>query len=226
MKKLLLVLVFVIGMAGIANAILYTFFVNIVSDDSNAPLIGLVNISKGNHRTFHLGLVSVNSGDFSGFQVGLANIVGGDYSGFQMSLANIVGGNFSGFQMGLANFVGSDFRGFQFGLLNSAPGKLSGFQFGLVNYRGDAENGLQLGLVNIARVGGYMALEYSFSEFYPVTIAFKSGVEKFYTSLFFAYVPEGGSAKRKIASGIGFGSILPISGSLFFNPEINYLGTV
>jgi hypothetical protein len=50
--------------------------------------------------------------------------------------------------------------------------------------------------------------------------AYKIGLPKLYTSFMVAYVPDG------VAAGIGFGSILPIGGKFFFNPEINSLTTV
>jgi hypothetical protein len=70
------------------------------------------------------------------------------------------------------------------------------------------------------RHGGYYALEYSFSEYYPFTLGFKIGVEKFYTNILVGFSPFQDTFKRKFVSGLGFGSILPITPVFFFNPEL------
>jgi hypothetical protein len=128
-------------------------------------------------------------------------------------------------QWGLGNFTGGDFEGVQLGLVNFTGKKLSGAQIGLVNFADDISGSLQFGLINMARSGGYRAFEYSFSEFFPIAIALKTGIEKLYTSLFvIAYsgrLPIG----KNLAAGAGLGSILPVCESLFFNPEINLLNT-
>jgi uncharacterized protein YjbI with pentapeptide repeats len=271
MKKFFLIVTLIIGISGMAfaDAVIYTFFVNIAPGDSDIPLIGLINIASGNHNTLHLGLVSVNAGDFSGAQASLVSVAGGSFSGAQLGLAAIAGGNFRGAQMGLANaviggfnglqwgfgnftggdfeglqlglanftvkkfsgaqiglgnFTGGDFDGLQLGLVNVTPKKISGAQIGLVNFADSIDGSLQFGLINMARNGGYRAFEYSFSDFFPIAIALKTGVERLYTSLFIAYsgqLPVG----KNLAAGIGLGAILPVSAALFLNPELNLLNT-
>jgi hypothetical protein len=76
------------------------------------------------------------------------------------------------------------------------------------------------------RHGGYYALEYSFSEYYPFTLGFKIGVEKFYTNILAGFSPFQDTFKRKFAGGLGFGSILPITSVFFFNPELISLNVI
>jgi len=211
-----------------------------------------VNIANGNHNVVQLGLVNCNTEDFMGLQAGLANITGGNVFGAQPGLLNISGGdvngwqggllnmalNVNGYQTGLANIsvdangwqagllnVASSFQGTQTGLVNIAK-TLAGFQLGLVNYAGDVEDGIPIGLVSIVGNGGYHAVEYGFSEFYPVTLGFKIGVEKFYTTFFVAYRSSDKFDSKDFATGLGCGSIIPINGSFFFHPEINGLNTL
>jgi hypothetical protein len=93
-------------------------------------------------------------------------------------------------------------------------------QFGFINYADSIDGGIPIGFLSIVRNGGYYALEYSFSEYYPVTFGFKIGLEKFYTTIFAAFSPIQEKTARKFAYGLGFGSILPITGSFFFSPEL------
>jgi hypothetical protein len=69
----------------------------------------------------------------------------------------------------------------------------------------------------------YTAVEYSCSEFFPITIGLKIGIEKIYGHLFMAFDPAGdGPAAKDTALGGGVGSKLSLSesGKFFFNPEL------
>jgi hypothetical protein len=100
---------------------------------------------------------------------------------------------------------------------------LNGMQIGFVNYVDSIDNGIPIGFISIVRQGGYRAVEYSFSEYYPVTVGLKLGVERFYTTISAAYKPSGEFAPEDFALGFGIGSIFPIGSLFFLNPEINYL---
>jgi hypothetical protein len=226
MKKLIFALTLIVSMAGFGfsqEANLYTFFVNFVSEDFDLPLVGLLNIARGDHDKVQLGLVNWNTKDFLGVQASLMNTTGGNLSGTQLGLTNLSIGEATGLQGGLLNAAKS-VNGVQLGLVNTTL-KLKGFQFGLINYADSSEDGIPIGLLSIVRKGGYHAVEYSFSEFHPVTISLKLGVEKFYKNLQVAYDPSGKINADDFATGMGFGSILNINQSLFFNPELNYLNT-
>jgi len=217
---------------------LYTFFVNNVSETFRFPLIGFINIARGNHSKAQVGFFNSNTGNFNGIQVSFINITGGSFNGVQAGFINNTAGDTKGLQWGFVNTAGNvkgaqagfvntakSVNGVQAGFVNTTAGKVKGLQFGFVNYADSIEDGVPIGFISIVRKGGYRAIEYSFSEFYPVTLGFKTGVEKFYTSLFVSYYPSKEHNRENmgeyLAAGIGIGSILPITGSFFFNPELN-----
>ena len=234
----------------------YSFFVNFVNEDFKFPLIGFVNIAKGDHNGLQLGFVNTNTGNYSGLQAGFVNTVGGSLSGVQMSFLNTAVADVRGLQLGFVNtatgnlngaqigFVNTTVKeanraqigfvntvtkgmdGLQLGFVNIVTKKLKGVQIGFVNYTDSIEKGIPIGFLSFIKHGGYKALEYSFSEFHPITIGLKTGVEKFYTTIFLAYNPSRNFAWSDFATGLGIGSIIPIKNSFFFNPELNFLTSV
>jgi hypothetical protein len=216
----------------------YSVFYNHVNEDFTFPLIGFVNTAKGDHKWLQLGFVNTNTGNFTGSQIGFVNTTAGSFSGaqigfintaakevndIQLGFINTTADSLNGAQIGFVNTAVKEADGLQFGFINTAVKKLKGAQIGFVNYTDTIEKGIPIGFLSIVRHGGYMALEYGFSEFYPVTVGFKIGVEKFYTSFFAAYSPAQEVAANSFALGAGLGSIIPVSGSFFFNPEVNTL---
>jgi hypothetical protein len=205
------------------NSHLYTFFFNIVYEPFYPPLFGFINIGIGDHKNFQAGFVNWNTGNFSGFQAGFINTVHKNFSGFQAGYINTVAGNFSGFQAGFVNTSIKDMKGPQFGFVNVATQNIKGAQFGFFNYA-DSIDGLPVGFISVVRKGGYMAIEYSFSEFHIYNSAFKIGIEKFYTSILFSYDHKDEFSWDNFATGFGFGTIIPVIGKfLYINPEINSL---
>lgn len=213
MKKFFLSLILITGMSVMGfsqETNLYSFFLNIVSEEFRFPLIGFVNIANGNHNSPQFGFVNVNTNDFTGLQ---------------MSFVNTVGGNFTGAQLGFINTALKEGKGLQLGFINTSVQKLKGMQIGFVNYADSIEDGIPIGFISIVRDGGYKAIEYSFTEFYPINLGLKLGVEKFYTTIIAAYNPSGEVALEHFAFGLGIGSIIPINNSFFFNPELNALSS-
>jgi hypothetical protein len=223
------------------DSTLYTVFVNIASEDFRFPLIGFVNIAIGNFNTLELGFVNWNTRNFNGVQAGFINTAGGNVSGVQAGFVNTIAGNLNGVQSGFINTVAGKAtgiqaafintavkggQGLQFGFVNTSLQTHKGVQLGFINYADRIENGIPIGFISILRHGGYYALEYSFAEYYPLTLGFKIGVEKFYTSIFAAFSPFQDTIERKFASGLGFGSIIPITPAFFFNPELNFLSQI
>jgi len=234
----------------------YTFFVNFVNEDFKFPLIGFVNTAKGEHKGLQLGFVNTNTGNYSGLQAGFVNTIGGNLKGVQLGFVNTVAkethstqisfvntavqgirGLQLGFvntaikeahgaQIGFVNTTTQGIRGLQLGFVNVATGKLKGVQLGFVNYTDSIEKGIPIGFLSIVRRGGYYALEYSFSEFHPVTIGFKIGVEKFYTTIFLGYNPSRKFGWDSFSGGLGIGSCIPIKKSFFFNPELIHLSSL
>ncbi|MDR1096238.1 MAG: hypothetical protein LBL31_07595 [Spirochaetaceae bacterium] len=149
---------------------LYTFFTNVIvterfrSSGFGFPLIGLVNIAKGNYSDAHLGLVNWNTGNFTGLQLGFVNTVGGsvtgmragfintargDENGLQIGFVNAAGGNENGLQTGFVNAIGGGANGIHIGFVNAIGGSGNGIHIGFVNAVGGSENGIQAGFVNI-----------------------------------------------------------------------------
>jgi hypothetical protein len=228
----------------------------VVNNNFKFPLIGFVNVAKGDHRGLQLGFVNWNAYNFTGLQIGYVNTISNDLNGVQVGFINttiqqVQGSQVgfvntalqtaSGLQVGFVNITMKEFRGTQIGYVNTSMNESQGAQIGFVNIANRKENGLQIGFVNDAdtigkgipigflsfvKRGGYKAVEYSFSEFFPVTIGFKTGVEKFYTSLYIAIKPSAGAAENTYASGFGFGSIITLNKSFFFNPELYVMNTI
>jgi len=237
--------------------IIYTFFLNSVPNSFPFPLIGIVNIANGNHNIAQIGFYNWNKNNFIGYQAGFINLIGKDLYGvqtgfinkssddaigWQAGFINMVGlringvqtgfvnnssGNMLGWQAGFINKSGENTVGSQIGFINITSKKMTGVQLGFLNYADSLENGIPIGFISIVRNGGYQAIEYSFSELYPINVALKLGVNKFYTSIIASYNPFIGFDINYFAIGIGFGSIFQIGNRrIFFNPEINELWRV
>ena len=234
---------------------IYSVFVNYVNEDFKFPLIGFVNMAKGDHKGLQLGFLNTNTGNFSGLQTGFINTTTGDLKGMQLGFVNTTAGNLNTGQIGFVNTGMKEVRGAQIGFVNTgvkeirgaqigfvnttmkridgaqigfvnvAKQKLKGLQLGFINYTDSIESGIPIGFLSIIKQGGYMAVEYSFSEFYPLTVGFKTGIEKFYTTVFWAYRPSR-FTWNNFASGLGVGSLVPIKNSFFFNPELNFLNSL
>ena len=243
MKKIVITLVLsmYVLMAFSQGTNVYSFFVNFVNEDFKFPLIGFVNTAKGDHKGLQLGFVNTNTGNFKGLQASFVNTIGNGLNGVQLSFINTVIGDAKGLQSGFVNTATSNFNGAQIGFVNTAKGdrnglqlgfvniatqKLKGVQLGFVNYTDSIEKGIPIGFLSFVKHGGYKAIEYSFSEFHPITIGFKTGVEEFYTTIFLAYNPSQNFAWDDFATGLGIGSIIPIKNSFFFNPELNSLSSL
>ena len=204
---------------------IYSLFVNVVNEDFKFPLVGFVNIAKGDHKSPQIGFVNVNSGSFTGLQTGFINMVGDSLNGAQIGFVNTVIKGTNGAQISFVNNAINDVHGLQLGFVNISAKKLNGLQLGFVNYADTIVKGIPIGFLSIVRHGGYKSIEYSFSEYYPVTIGFKTGVEKFYTTIFVAYNPFQKLEMNSFAMGLGLGTIVPIKKSFFFNPELSTLNT-
>jgi len=218
----------------------YSFFVNIVNEPFRFPLVGLVNIARGNHILPQIGLINFSLNNFSSLQSGLINTVGGDFTGLQVGLVNTTGRSFqgaqiglvntaaqgdnSGLQLGLVNTTFSEFTGAQISFINLAK-KIDGFQIGFINYADTIENGIPIGFISIVRNGGFRAVELSINEIAHTNFAFKTGVEIFYTSLNVSWNPtiDWGYS---LLTGIGLGTHISISDNFFFNPELTFMSNM
>jgi len=238
-----------------SRVVVYSFFFNLVTEPFAFPLIGFVNVVRGSHALPQIGFINLNTGNFSSVQAGFVNAAGGDFSGAQVGFVNtVIGGvtgaqvgfvntaigdtsglqlgfvnstlSFDGAQIGFVNTAARESRGFQLGFVNTSTRTLSGAQIGFINYVDSIENGIPVGLISIVRNGGYRAIEVSFSEFHNVTVGLKLGVERFYSTIFASYNSVDEFDIDYFFVGLGFGSIINITESFFFNPELNSITTV
>jgi len=218
----------------------YSFFVNVVNESFRFPLFGFVNIARGSHNLPQIGFINWNHNDFSSLQLGFVNTVGGDMTGLQWGFVNTSAGAFHGFQVGFVNTVAQgNMQGLQLGFINTAPNgfdgaqvgfvnvarRINGVQFGFINYGDSIENGIPIGFLSYVRKGGFRAVELSVNELAYMNFAFKTGVERFYTSLNVSWNPETDWGYSLLA-GIGFGTHIPINNKFFLNPELTTMSNM
>ena len=222
------------------DMVVYTGFVNIVNSNFHFPLIGFVNMGLGSQSMPQLGFVNWTQNNFESTQLGLINNVGRNFNGVQLGYINLVSESLNGTQLGFVNFIRGNVQGMQVGYVNIALNDLSGLQIGFVNlaHRVDGmqlgfvniaesvDNGIPIGFVSIVREGGYRAIGMSVSELAPYNMAFKIGVERFYTSFNLAYKPDREAAHEASFAGWGVGTIVRFNDVLFLNPELISMNNV
>jgi hypothetical protein len=208
MKKFVLSLFFSMAVTGLnfaqSGRNLYTILVNVVNEEFRFPLLGAVNIAGGSHSSPQIGFVNWNQNNFSTMQLGFVNTAGGNMAGLQLGFVNTSANRIDGAQVSFVNFTK----------------QLNGLQLGFINYVDSIENGVPIGFLSIVRNGGYKAVELGVSEISPFNAAFKIGIERFYSSFIVSYNPFADGIRNQILWGIGFGSIIPIGRTFFFNPEL------
>lgn len=129
------------------------------------------------------GISNITLADLRGWQAaGFSNQVD-QASGVQMAGAMNFSKNMKGVQIaGMSNWNQYEYRGVQIsGGLNYTK-KLKGLQIGVVNVADSVAGGVMLGVVNWAK-NGFHVLEFSSNDVATYNLAFKSGVEAFYTIL-------------------------------------------
>lgn len=186
-------------------------FINIVPDHYNSVLFGSVNLAHGSQEGLQFSLFNWNQHNFVGDHLQLATL-------------NIVGGSISGgTQVGFLNFCIDSLKGTQVGLFNFSK-KRDGIQIGFVNYCDTMSSGLSFGVISIVKKG-FHAFEFGITEMYPINISYKvGGTRGLYNSVNFSCNYEGNinNAKNGPILGFGFGSVIPVSKSLFINPDFSF----
>ncbi len=200
--------------------------INTLGADLTGAQIAFINTAIQRVQGVQVGFINTAFREVRGGQIGYINTSKQAIRGLQCSFINTAIQAVDGAQIGYINTAFKEARGAQIGFINVANRKTSGFQLGFINFADTIENAVPIGFLSFVRRGGYFALEVGFSEFFPVTVGFKTGVERFYTTVYLAYQPSRASAKNVYASGFGFGSIIPLGKSVFFNPEIQSLNTI
>lgn len=130
------------------KSVLYTIGYNRVPDGVNIPLIGFINLAKGNHRGLQLGFANTTANNFNGLAIGFANTVGNNNQSGQIGFFNTVGNNSDGLTVGFFNTAGNKGKGIQMGFFNTFGDSFKGIQTGFFNTLGDAGSGVQVGFFN------------------------------------------------------------------------------
>lgn len=131
-----------------SNLLVYSFFVNVVPDQFNIPLVGFINIANGSHKSAHIGFVNYNQKDFLGVQVSFINTTEGNTDGMQVGFINTSVDSLKGGQVGFINTVCKKSLGGQVGFVNTSIQATKGVQVGFVNTVWNKADGIQVGFVN------------------------------------------------------------------------------
>jgi hypothetical protein len=191
-------------------------FTNAIGAAGKGAQIGFVNATKDEFKGAQIGYVNAVGNKVNGAQIGFVNACKDSLHGVQIGHVNVAGKKVHGAQVGFVNVVNDSFKGAQIGHVNVARRTIYGTQIGFVNVADSIGSGVPIGFISVVRKGGYQAIEVGYSELYPVNVSFKIGVKKFYTSFIGSFNPD---FKDQFAVGAVFGSMLPITKSLYFNPE-------
>jgi hypothetical protein len=196
-------------------------FVNSAGGSVRGNQTGFVNIAGGPFNGAQIGFVNTVDGSFKGAMLGFVNITAGMMNGLQMGFVNTTAGKTNGFQTAFVNINDGDIQGFQLGFVNAAA-VLKGLQLGFVNFADSVGKGFPVGFLSFIRNGGYKAFELSVTESFPFNLSFKTGVKGLYTSVIASWNPF---TEEPYALGMGLGSNIPLSRSVWFNPELTAQGT-
>lgn len=165
------------------------------------------------------GISNITLSDLKGWQAaGLSNHVD-QASGVQIGGASNFSKNMKGVQIaGMSNWNRYEYRGVQIsGGLNYTK-KLKGLQIGVVNVADSVAGGVMLGVVNWAK-NGFHVFEFSSNDITPYNLAFKSGVESFYTVLKAGINPHD---QKLWDYGMGIGTLKRLKGKAFIDLEATY----
>jgi hypothetical protein len=130
------------------EAIVYTIGYNRVPDKYNIPLIGFINVAKGNYTGLQLGFANTTASNFNGLGIGLANTIGGDKTGAAIGFFNTIGSSSRGLDVGFFNTIGNSGSGIGIGFFNTLGNSFHGIQTGFFNTIGNSANGAQVGFFN------------------------------------------------------------------------------
>ena len=184
-------------------------------------IAGFSNINKGNVDGVQLaGFLNKSKGSVSGAQVaGFSNL--SDFNtGIQLAGFTNHSKGSSGMQLAGFSNISGDVKGAQAaGAINVAR-RLDGAQVGIINIADSISSGAQVGLINISKKNGFISLGLESDDFMPVRLAFRSGMDYFYTVLVAGAHPD----EEYWSVGAGFGSRLFLSDTrkVFVNPEARW----
>lgn len=173
------------------------------------------NLDKKHEHALYSLFVNVVPNNFKFPLVGFINIAQGNHNYPQIGFVNATLGSYKTAQVGFVNTNFKTTQGVQVGFVNISKETTKGVQIGFFNYS-DTVEGVPIAFLSIVRKGGYRAFEVSTNSLSYINFSFKIGVPKFYTIFQLSYNPN---FTHKIASSIGIGSLIPLGGKFYFNPE-------
>jgi len=176
------------------------YVVNVIPDQYNAVLIGLVNIGRGSHKKVHIAAIF--------------NWTRKNFRGFEFAALNFVKGNLSGFQFGVFNNCFDTLKGLQIGLINIT--KINcGTQVGFINYSDTVLNGRCFGVVSFVRKSTFHSIEFNVNEMLPFNLSYKLGLPDRYASINFSNNLDFSS----LFLGFGTGFNIPVRKRFLLNPD-------
>ncbi|CAN5384672.1 hypothetical protein BH23BAC1_BH23BAC1_05470 [soil metagenome] len=187
-------------------------FFNVVGERvEGVQAAGFINVNGGTVEGaqfagfLNIGGDSARSGNFAGFgNINGGPVTGGQFAGFINMAESVKGIQAAGF----INTTIQDVEGVQLsGFINRAR-NVKGVQIGIVNFA-DSVDGVSIGIFNFVR-RGYRRIEVFGSESWHGNLAFKFGVQNFYTILA-AGVQFQENNDYTWGYGFGFGSQLDLS---------------
>jgi hypothetical protein len=130
------------------EAIIYTIGYNKIPDRCNVPLIGVINVAKGNYTGLQLGFTNSTADNFKGLEIGFANTVGKNSHGGQIGFFNTTGNSSNSLTVGFFNTIGNKGSGAQIGFFNTLADSFHGLHVGFFNTIGSSADGIQIGFFN------------------------------------------------------------------------------
>jgi hypothetical protein len=191
-------------------------FVNLTRNYLHGAQVGYVNVANAAAEGAQVGFVNACKDSVRGMQIGYVNVTGGSADGVQIGFVNGARRAVTGGQVGFVNAAADKVNGVQIGYVNAAAGAVKGSQIGFINVCDTISNGIPIGFFSVVRRGGFKAFEASSTELYPANLAFKTGVDVFYTTFIASYNPD---FRKEFALGAGVGTNLKLGRRFFLNPE-------
>jgi hypothetical protein len=208
--------------AGKTKGVQFAGLANVGMDSVDAiQFAGLINSNLGSSRGVQMaGLANVAMGSYEGAQAaGLFNFTLRDVEGTQVAgLFNTAIGDMKGGQVAsLFNINGGTIRGSQVaGLINMAN-TVEGTQIALLNIA-DSIKGVPVGFLSFVN-RGYHTIEVSADEVFPVHVAFRTGVRKFYNIFTAGFLPESADSVTW-SFGYGIGTLPRLSKKFSLNIDL------
>ncbi len=184
---------------------------------------GFFNVNQGETKAIQwAGFANTNLGEARGVQIagfantniksadgvlvaGFANFANGKSQGVQVAgFSNVQVGDYTGPQIaGFSNIATKNIHGSQLSIFFNYARKVRGTQIGLFNYA-DTLGGVPIGLLSFVN-HGYHKIEIAADEIFYTNLAFRTGVQRFYSMLHVGLKPESTTGTNETVWSFGYG---------------------